>query len=226
MDFTLTIQSLNKIAVGAFVFVLILIIFETYMMLKNDKKKKVITSLPDFNGGMKQKTVVAPPPVQQVKIPEVRKGSTSKKVYVGLLLVVLLGLMGATGYYFYSQSVPSTQKVAQTPSGTSDTAESQVKTVESSGIILFDATWERIYSENIESELGDKIYIGIETVAGSDIDKARIRVNKEVWGAEDEVTAINNEKGVYYKEYVVATSEPTLKIDAQLHSRSGGWLSE
>jgi hypothetical protein len=36
----------------------------------------------------------------------------------------------------------------------------------------------------------------------------------------------NAEKKMYYKEYVVATGESRLKIDAQLHSATDGWLGD
>lgn len=227
MDYSTIIQNLNKIAVGAFVAVLGLIIFETWMMLKSKKKKNTVVDIPDFNLNSTTATkavasVVQPAPVVQTP-PIVPVGKSKPHLaFIVFLIVVLSGLLMVSGYYFYSNSSNTTNESEITTSNT--TQAQQTKLVESSGIMLFNNKWERIHAENVQASPGDLIFIGVETVAGSDIDKARIRVNKQAWGVEDETTNTNSQYGVFYREYTISSEESKLEIDAELHSFSNGWL--
>ena len=75
-------------------------------------------------------------------------------------------------------------------------------------------------------QFGKKIIIGIQTIVEADIDRARIKINTKDWQISDITTLFNPQLKVYYREYIVATGTAQLKIDAQLHSASDGWLGE
>jgi len=81
-----------------------------------------------------------------------------------------------------------------------------------------------ITDKNIRS--GEVIYIALENISGSDIDRARIRVNTDSWSISDETDLYNSQKKIFYRQYQVASNESVLKIEAQLHSRADGWLGQ
>jgi hypothetical protein len=75
-------------------------------------------------------------------------------------------------------------------------------------------------------ESGYKVFIGVKNISGIDIDKARIRINADKWNLEDETSKLEIKTGLFYKEYQIATNETKLKIEAQLHSQTEGWLGD
>jgi len=99
--------------------------------------------------------------------------------------------------------------------------------VSSKGVKIFTPDWKEISNDILGTLTPDTlIIIGVETIDKIDIDKARIRVNNDKWLTEATTVDFNKEKRVYYKEYVISTSDAELRIEAQLHSRSDGWLGD
>jgi hypothetical protein len=101
------------------------------------------------------------------------------------------------------------------------------KTVTSEGILIFDENFNLLKDEDLNKlEPQKKIIIGIKTLEGAEIDKARIRINRNIWRLEDETKKFENKNKVFYIEYEPASEESRLKIEAQLHSIKDGWLGE
>ena len=71
-----------------------------------------------------------------------------------------------------------------------------------------------------------KVYVGIQTIDEADIDRARIKINEKDWNVAHITSQFNKDKKVYYREYTIASGESKLKIDAQLHSETDGWLGD
>jgi hypothetical protein len=102
-----------------------------------------------------------------------------------------------------------------------------VREIQSAGIRIFDTNWREIDNKgNVKTKPSDMIYVGIQTIVEADIDRARIKINEKEWQIADITTLFNQQHKVYYKEYVVATGTAQLKIEAELHSASDGWLGE
>jgi hypothetical protein len=102
-----------------------------------------------------------------------------------------------------------------------------VQEVQSSGIKIYNANWEEISGDTTDTlNGGDRIYVGIAMVVGSDIDKARIKVNSAEWTINDITADYNSQYNVFYKPYIIKENETKLEIEAQLYSKTKGWLSE
>jgi len=99
--------------------------------------------------------------------------------------------------------------------------------VASRGIRVYNDNWIELTDVQLQNlNINQKIYIAIESIRDVDIDLARIRVNEALWKDENTTNKYNKDKNIYYKEYIVNSQSAFLKIDAQLHSKSEGWLGE
>ena len=102
-----------------------------------------------------------------------------------------------------------------------------IREISSAGLKVYDENWNEIEKKKKDkAKPGEKLYIGIQTIVEADIDRARIRVNERDWQIAHITTLFNPQLEVYYKEYIVATGTAQLKIEAQLHSASDGWLGD
>jgi len=92
---------------------------------------------------------------------------------------------------------------------------------------MYNEKWQELSEEEIKTiRPGTKIIIGIEKINDQNIDMARIKINQGAWDEKSITSHFNQEKNVFYREYQVATNDAFLKIEAQLHSRTEGWLGE
>lgn len=215
------IASVNKISLVAFVGVLGFLVYEVNLLRQEQLKKKKPT-IPQFNTNtvidktvlQKQAAVVTAP----VKKAEARKTGTSP-LLIAILIVMIIAFLGISAYLLLNR--PATPEATQTPTPI-------IREISSSGIRVYDLQWNEIPEANYHTALkpGTQCYIGIQTVAEADIDRARIKVNQKDWAVQDITMQFNKAKNVYYKEYTVATGDATLKIDAQLHSSTDGWLGD
>jgi len=216
--------SVNKIALLAFVIVLGFLAYEVHLFRKEKEKSKKPT-IPQFTpsqvpappAGVVQATVSAPPQSSPV-LKKTQDEQPKTLIIIGVLTVLIIGSVFT--YFFVTQANQKKVKVQTVPI---------VQEISSAGLKVFDKNWSEIKnSEKVEAKIkpGDVVYIGIQTIEEADIDRARIRVNKTVWEIKDITTTFNPKLKVYYKEYPVATGTAQLKIDAQLHSASDGWLGE
>ncbi len=215
MDYINIVQSINKVAVIAFFAILLLIGVEIFMMFKG--KKKSLIKIPDFDPKFGKAAKVATTTVASGSMPASK--SMVRMLVISTLLLILFGLMAVFGHYTLSNREVKNAIPQPVPLP-------QVELVESDGIIVFGQDWKKIQPQNISVTEGEMLYIGVATVKGTDIDKARIKINKPAWELTDETTQFNKQNSVYYVSYTIATSESSLKIDAQLHSKMDGWLEE
>lgn len=206
------ISSVNKIAVLAFVAVLGFLVYEMKRMSDEKKKreKPIVPTLDLQKPGVQQNHNFTPLP----KAPE------KERSYTGVLVigfVAFLTLIGVVAYLITSQI----QAKKSTP------VAPVVTEISSAGLRLYSSDWKEFTDlKALKPVPGEKIFIGIQTIQEADIDRARIKVNEKDWKINDITTSFNPDLKVYYKEYVVATGEAMLKISAQLHSASDGWLGD
>ena len=217
MNYVSIIQSINKVAIIAFFAIVVLIVVEVSMMMKGKGKKETV-KIPDFDPKFGEVAKGASTKTQ-LEIPGQKK-SMIRMLIISSLLLILFGLMAVFGNYMLINQKTNDSKTPDV------TPQPQIELVNSEGILIFNSTWQKIQLKNIPVGEGEVLYIGVATVKGTDIDKARIKINKKDWGIVDEVKAYNKDKGVFYMQYTIATDESSLKIDAQLHSKEDGWLAE
>lgn len=214
MDLIGVLSSFNKISIIAFFVTLAFIVYELYLFRKENIRKKKPT-IPDFKGNnISQSTKLPDTVVVKENISKIRK-PTKIPIYAGLFLLVLFGLISILG--LFRPSAPKT--------GVQTTESFQI--VSSKGIKVFNPDWSEISDkEMVQLEQGKDIIIGIETIKGTDIDKARIRINKDQWGQGDIVTSFDYDRSLFFETYKIGSSESSLTIEAQLHSKRDGWLGE
>ena len=220
MDYVSLLQSVNKVAIIAFFIILVFIGVEVSWIMKGKKKNEKI-EIPDFSNRFGQKVKVAT--IKQDIPQKNTTRSTPRKFIILTLLCALIGLV--TLFILYIN--PLEQLTNKKPSKVIQPVITPIiEVVESEGIYLYTKNWKKLQDKTVTLDSLDSIFIGVHTIDGVPIDRARIRVNKNTWNISDETVLFDSTYGVYYKEYSIATNESQLKIDAQLHSKEDGWLSE
>ena len=213
------VVSINKIALFAFFAVLGFIVYEIKKTL-DDKKKKEKPVVPQFNDKMQVQPL---PAINSTPLAPTTPLHTAEKggnpflmIIIGVVSFIMVGVLSLFAYRINLEK----QKVAAT-------SVPIVREISSAGLKVYDTQWGEIESKkNNKAKFGEKLYIGIQTIVEADIDRARIKVNAKDWQIADITTLFNPSLKVYYKEYIVATGTAQLKIDAQLHSASDGWLGD
>ena len=216
MDIITILQSVNKITLTAFIITLGVLIYEIYHMRKDktvSASKPVIPTFEQTNG---TEPIVSATPIV-MKESEIKKNPYLHKI-IFAVLVILLILFG----FLSVASLNTIKNNASKPQG-----EVVVQEVQSSGIKIFNSNWQEIIGEKTDIlKTGNTVYVGIAMVKGSDIDKARIKINSGEWTTSDITAEYNNQFNVFYKRYIIKENETKLEIEAQLYSKSKGWLSE
>lgn len=213
MDIIQVISSFSLISIIAFFITIGFLVFEVAQLLK-ERQKHQKPSIPQFN---KNAVAQSPQATQVIKNPVAATHGTTQRPLVILLVLALLLLGGVT---VFSVMTAMTPKATVQP-------EVVIREVQSGGIKVYTTNWEEMDNIKIaELKSGDVIYPAIETIKGSDIDMARIRVNESNWNQNHNTTKFNNQYNVFYTEYTVGSDAAKLKIEAQLHSRKDGWLGE
>jgi len=213
------VVSINKIALLAFFSVLGFIVYEIKKTL-DDKKKKEKPIVPQFNDKMQVQplsTINSTPLTSITALHTAEKGGNPfLMIIIGVVSFILVGVLSFFAYRINLEK----QKVAST-------SVPIVREISSAGLKVYDTQWVEIESKkNNKAKFGEKLYVGIQTIIEADIDRARIKINTKDWQISDITTLFNPTLKVYYKEYIVATGTAQLKIDAQLHSASDGWLGD
>lgn len=214
MDIISFLSSINKISLLAFAATLGFLSYEIYLLQKEkNKSKKPI--VPEFNINTKVNPDIKAPVIGQTKT--VVKHSNFFIILL-IVLLVIFGAISALGFMNLKSSSVDTAKNVPTP---------QVELLTSSGVKLFKEDFSVLNDvEAANLKPSNTIVVGVATVAGSDIDWARIRINKLVWSPEDTTTSFDEKNKVFYVKHMIATGESRLKIEAQLHSKADGWLGE
>ena len=185
-------------------------------MMKRPHKQKV--QVPDFHETDVKGTNFTP---LTTKAEPIRQGpghsQSQVMIYAIVALITLAVIVVAGIVYSRVKGSGSTGEVSNKPS---------VSYIESSGIYLYDSSWNALSDDMFASlKKGDSILIGIKTIDGTDIDKARLRVNQQEWLDTDETTQFDQEHGVYYRSYTIPQEQDAMAIEAELHSAVDGWLS-
>lgn len=211
--------SINKISLIIFVITFAILIYE-YRLLKKEGKKRKTPKIPQFSDTyaasfQKDAKVV----IFEEK--EEKFTRHSPRLFVFLVIITLFfALLTLIGFFSKSEEVSFSSKL--TP-----TSIVEERVFASEGIEIFDENFNLLKEEKLVAfQPGQKIIVGIKTIPQADIDKARIRVNKDFWEIGDETNKFNQKNQVFYIEYQLATGESKLKIEAQLHSLKEGWLGE
>ncbi len=215
MEFLEALPLINKISLFIFIIISFVLGYEI-ISLKKEGRKKTLPNIPKFDASQ------FATPLQMSKMigvkelqPAAMKKQANYVLYAVVVLFIIFGTLTIIGFVNRPTS-KTTQTVQPTPA---------VSYLTSKGIRLYDSTWKEI--ENAVSlQQGDKVYIGIETVKQVDIDMARIRINEQQWREEQTTTLFNQEHNVFYREYTIASGESRLNIQAQLHSKSDGWITD
>lgn len=214
------IISINKISLFAFLAILGYLIYEFYLLKKEQKIKK-IPKVPQFKENLAPKlsntaTVIIS---KNEEVTHFKKDSLI--FFILLILLPIVGFLTVIGFFFQPNINKKTQELI-TPIPT--VIE---RVVESGGILIYDENFKLLDKDDL-SKLSSEaaLIIGIKTISQVDIDKARIRVNKNFWEITDETKKFDKKNQIFYINYKIASDAQNLKIEAQLHSKTEGWLGE
>ena len=184
-------------------------VYEVYLLKKHTSQKGKV-SIPDFKEGpltLNQATVI------EKKEKRIEKKSLNMAVTVSIVLLIIFGLMSVVGLVHWTQ----------TP--TTNTTTEVIQSVRSAGIKMYHEDFTELDKEELSHlQGGTKIIVGIDKTSAPDIDSARIRINTLDWNKAIVTQDFNAAHNVYFIKYEVATAEGELNIQAQLHSKTEGWL--
>lgn len=215
MDIVSLFASINKVSLVAFVVTFGALIYEINHLHKERIISRDKPVIPSFDPALG-----AQPPVSATPI-VVKDNKKNRKLHLVIffmlsVMLLIFGFMSISSILTQSETVIIPQP-----------AQVAVQEVQSSGIKIYDSNWQEIIGDTTDTVApGSAIYIGISLVQGADIDKARIKVNAPEWTTADITADFNKENNVYYIMYIINENEPKLEIEAQLYSKSKGWLSE
>ncbi len=215
MEVITFLNSINKLSLLAFLITLGGLVYEL-RQLKKDQRYRSKPKIPKFNqsGSVQLAQGVAFVSDRQEKV---TRSNNFIIIIILFILLIAFGLATFFGFSKFSQNSVRSAKELVPP----------INFVTSRGIKIFDNRFNPISDTDLSAiKPGEEIVIGIETIKDVDIDRARIRVNKDSWQTEDITVNFNPEKQVFYIKYMVASDESKLKIEAQLHSTTEGWLGD
>lgn len=209
------LSSINIISILAFFVTFIFLAYEFYIFYKERQKKSSIV-IPDFKANVhitsSNSTVI-----QEEKKNIIKKGNQAP-LAIGLILLIFFATISIIGL------VASRQK---SEGKTSITPSPIVSFASSKGLKFYTLDWKELPEDSIMSiATKSAIIIGIGSVPGADIDKARIRINEHEWTQDSITTKFYKKEDVFYKEFQISSFEGGLRIEAQLHSKKDGWLEE
>lgn len=216
MDIIGFLVSFNKISLVALIVIIGFLSYQIYLLKKetDNKKKKLV--VPDFKES-NNVTFTQPTKVVSQEGKKLYTKSSMVPIVIGIALFFIFGLIFIIGLLQQkSQNTAKNQNLGPTPI---------VNFVASKGIKIYNQNWQ-VFSDNMlkKLEASQHILVGIETVKGTDIDMARIRLNKNKWDKDDITLQFNPQMNVFFKEFVISTGEAFLKMEAELHSKTDGWL--
>lgn len=216
MDILQFLGSVNKISLLAFISTFIFLFYEVHL-LRKEKQNKTAPSIPQFKENMSV-------PISSSKIIVETKNVEIKKrknmpiaVFIAIFLIIVVA---ASALLLKSKSTTSTQANFSNPTPIVQMATSR-------GVKFFSKTFESMSDQQVSTlQPGQSIIIGVETIEGTDVDSARIKVNKIAWTQDSITMNFDKKNKMYFISYTIATEESQLKVDAQLHSKVDGWLGE
>lgn len=212
MDLSSLLLYVNRISIFFFGLTLAFLFYETYLLWSSTRRGKA-PSIPDFSDN------VALPNVQT----HVIKNKQEKKIQrqnpvLFLILIALLLVFGFFGSFEFIRLMHISQ-----PATTEH--RNIVTTASSKGIKVYDSQFKELSNSQIaQLKEGGTVFIGIEKIAGSDVDMARFRINSSDWKSGIVTNTYSTNQNVYYITYTIATGSGELNIEAQLHSQKDGWI--
>jgi len=205
----------HYIALFAFFITLILLIVEFRIILKS--RKNIAAPLPHLDPTVAVAAHATPVSDEEIHEVEVEQSHKMRKHKILLpLLIVLMIIFGALTIigFFFSDTPPDDNAVV-------------VQEVKSSGVKLYTSDWEEIVGDSApDLEEGDSVYVGVGTVTGSDITKARIKVNEAEWKVEHTTAQYDQNLEIFYSAHTIKTGDTAIDVEAQLYSNAEGWLDE
>jgi len=214
MDAISFLSSINKLSVFAFLITFGVLIYEL-RQFKKDQRYRAKPKIPKFD----QSTTLGLPQATALVLNKKKKITKANNFVIIVILVVLLIVFGLAAFFGFSKISSKTTPVKE--------PMPQINFIASKGIKIYDGQFNPISDTKISKLVpGGEIIIGVETIKDIDIDRARIRVNKNKWESQDITVDFDSEKNVYYIRYIIASDESKLKIEAQLHSVTDGWLGD
>lgn len=213
----LLLSSVNKLSLFIFFVGLIFFSVELYQLLK-EKEKKAKPQIPQFNIKDFEKKNIE---IKKSSV-NIKKHNIISRLNIHLILTIILFVMTV---FFFILSIISIKNNKKKQSVKNEIVYSEIQ---SKGIKLFSRDLLKEFNELDITQLpvNTEIIIGIETIPGSDIDRARIKINEKEWTIKHITTLFDKTKKVFYTNYIIATGESKLTIDAQLHSFADGWLGD
>jgi len=214
MDIVFFLVSINKISLLAFLVTLGFLGYEVYLLKKNDPVRTK-PKIPNFE----ENVVITTEQAKNLNDQPLKIVNKSDNPII-IILIVFMFLFGVASLLGFSNLEKETRvpKVSPTPI---------INIINSKGIRIFDSNLSPISEASLSTvKSGDKIIIGVETVSEVDIDRARIRVNSDRWETNNITLDFDKKLNIYYSNYIVASNQGQLKIEAQLHSQTDGWLGD
>jgi len=210
------IISINKISLVAFIGTLGFIVYE-FLLLKREKDSQSRPNIPNFNENLASKNPLI---IQDFMANRQMEKIVKTNPFILIALLVLLfifGLLSIIGFLSVkNNSFNSNTLVSPSP---------RIVYQKAQGIKIYDKNFNLLNDNDLtQMKKNSTIIIGIDKISGTDIDKARIRVNKNLWEQKDLTEKFDTRQNMFYIEYITASDEGKLEIEAQLHSKTDGWL--
>lgn len=219
MEIVSILVSFNKISLLAFVVTFGFILYEFYL-LKQEAIKKSKPNIPAFKANLdtKQNNIDLNKVVVVQENKQFFNKPSRKPLYFGLFLLVIFGIIFLIGLFAPQINQNKINNATITPI---------INFVASKGIKIYNKEWRELTDqEQGQLKPGDSILIGVDILKDMNIDIARIRINSDQWQQDSVTIKLNKEANVIYREYTISTGESSLKIEAQLHSKTDGWLGD
>ena len=210
MDSFSVLTSVNKVALFFFILVLGFVIYEFVMYLR-ENRKFVKPTVPQFNpNGVASNTFTTiASPLKKTQMESPHKKNRLLPLLISTMILIFLGGM----VLFY---VPST---SSTPTRLTD----EKPTILDEGIGIYTPDWKEIPTAQLSDYKNKLVFITLKNNGGTNVDKARIRVNAIDWATNQETLLFNKELNLYYIQYVIASNSARLAIQGQLHDAQNGW---
>ncbi len=206
--------SVNKISIIAFIVTLGFLAWE-WKKLNDEKKKAIKPTIPTFDPNEGPQPLESATPIALPDPLTTKKAQYHKIIIIALIIMVFVfGITSLVSLFGARKKDANGQ------------AQVVVREVQSNGIRIYDIDWVELKGTSAPVRPGDDIIIGVSTVKGLDLDKARIRINDTQWGPDTITSKYDVPHSVYYRMYKIGSGEAKLQIEAQLHSKTDGWLSE
>lgn len=220
MDIFQFIQSINKIAIVVFFLTGFSLVYEIYLLIKENQLNKPNPKIPSLTASgtphFQKKLNLT---LKREKKPLFVRPNNSA-IIILIVLLIIFGILFIIGTVTSKKNKPN-PVITPTPLLNDNDAN------DSEGIKIYTPSWQILGKNQLRfAKTGDIIIIGIKNIPGSNITKARIRINKDEWENSDETTDYNPVFNVFYRQHQIKVDETLLKIKAELYSEKNGWFGK